>query len=88
MALGANFDVDLRLRRTCYKCVATVTGNSCLIILRMNSFSHDFTSFYMVSNHISSLVLISGTPAISNRLVKCKAKLRYHIETRDVNLDF
>ena len=45
MALGADFYVDIFLCRTCYKCVATVAGNGCLIIIRMDSFLHDFHLF-------------------------------------------
>ncbi len=41
MALGADLDVDLGLGRTGNKCVSTVAGNGCLIIFRMDSFSHD-----------------------------------------------
>ena len=43
MALGANFNVNVLLRRTGHKCIAAVAGHSCLIILWMDTFSHDFT---------------------------------------------
>jgi hypothetical protein len=36
MALGADFDVNLRLCGTGYERVAAVAGNGCLIILGMN----------------------------------------------------
>ena len=36
MALGADFDVNLRLCRTGYESVAAVAGNGCLIILGLN----------------------------------------------------
>ena len=42
MALRANFDVDVLLGRTGSKCVATVTCNGCLIVIRMDSLTHDF----------------------------------------------
>ena len=50
MALGAYFDVDLRLRGTCYKCVPAVAGYGCLIIFRLDRFFHFFTSFIMFVN--------------------------------------
>jgi hypothetical protein len=45
MALGANFDVDVFLGRTGYKCVATVASYGCLIVIRMDSLTHDFHLF-------------------------------------------
>ena len=42
MTFGADFYVDVLFSRTCYECVTTVAGYSCLIIIRMDSFSHDF----------------------------------------------
>ena len=42
MALGADFYVDFFLSRTCYECVSTVAGYSCLMVYRMDSFLHDF----------------------------------------------
>ena len=36
MALGADFDVNLRLCGTGYESVAAVAGNGCLIILGLN----------------------------------------------------
>ena len=42
MALGANFDVDFLGSGTGYESVAAVAGNSCLIILGMDSLSHFF----------------------------------------------
>ena len=38
----------LRLCRSCNECVTTVTCNSCLIIIWMDSFSHDFHLFYIL----------------------------------------
>ena len=42
MALGADFDVDLRLCGTCNECVSAVAGNGSLIILGLNRSFHDF----------------------------------------------
>ena len=42
MALGADLNVNLRLCRTCHEFIPTVAGNLCLIILRLNVFSHLF----------------------------------------------
>ena len=42
MALGADFYMDALVCRTCHKCVAAVAGYGCLMVLRMDSFSHDF----------------------------------------------
>lgn len=42
MAFGTNFYVDLRFCGTCHECVTAVTGYGCLIVLRMDSFSHFF----------------------------------------------
>ena len=44
MALRTNFNVDFRLGRSCNKCVTTVAGYGCLIVIWMDSFSHNFTS--------------------------------------------
>ena len=44
MALGAYFHVKFRFGRTCYECVSAVAGYCCLVISRMDSFFHDFTS--------------------------------------------
>ena len=41
MAGRADLNVDLRLRGTGRKCIPAVAGNLSLIILRMDSFSHD-----------------------------------------------
>ena len=46
VALGADFHVDILLRGTGHKRVATVACHSCLIILRMDSFLHDFHLFF------------------------------------------
>ena len=51
MALRANFNVKFGLGRAGYECVATVTGYSCLVVVRM-----DFTSSYI--DWLSVLVLI------------------------------
>ena len=40
MALGANFNVDLRLCGACHECVAAVACYSCLIVIRMDSLFH------------------------------------------------
>ena len=45
VALGADFDVDLRRCGSGHECIAAVAGNSCLIILGMNSLSHDFPPY-------------------------------------------
>ena len=45
MALGANLHVDIFLGRTSYELVSAVAGNLCLIVSRMDSFSHDFHLF-------------------------------------------
>lgn len=44
MALGTNLNVDFLLGRTGYKLITAVAGNFCLIIGRMDSLFHDFTS--------------------------------------------
>lgn len=46
MAFGTDFYVNLFLSRTCNKGIAAVAGNSCLIVIWMDSFSHDFHLFY------------------------------------------
>ena len=43
MALGADLNMDLRLCRTCHEFIPTVAGNLCLVILRLNCFSHLFS---------------------------------------------
>lgn len=40
MALRANFNVKFGLGRAGYECVATVTGYSCLVVVRMDSCFH------------------------------------------------
>ena len=40
MALGACFNMDLRLGRTGYESVTAVAGNLALIVLRLNLFIH------------------------------------------------
>ena len=45
MALGANFDVDLLRSGAGYESVAAVAGYSCLIIIWMDSLSHDFPPY-------------------------------------------
>ena len=42
MALRTNLDVDVLLRRTSHKGIATVTGHSSLIVIRMDPLSHLF----------------------------------------------
>ena len=46
MAFGADFYMDVLFCRTCCKCVSAVTGYSCLMVVWMDSFSHDFHLFY------------------------------------------
>ena len=45
MTLGTDFHVDIILCRTCYERITAVAGNGSLIIIRMYTLSHDFTSF-------------------------------------------
>ena len=45
MALGADFDVDLRLCGTGNECVAAVACHSSLIILGLNRSFHDFPPY-------------------------------------------
>lgn len=40
MAFGADFYMDIFFCRSCYKCISTVAGYSCLMICRMDSFFH------------------------------------------------
>ena len=42
MALRADLNVNLRLCRTCHEFVPAGAGNLCLIVLRLNVFSHLF----------------------------------------------
>lgn len=42
MTFRADFYVDIFFCRTCHKCVSTVTCYSCLMVIWMYSFSHDF----------------------------------------------
>ena len=51
MALGTDLNVDIFLRGACHKCIPAVAGHSCLIILWMDTLSHDLTSqiFYSIS---------------------------------------
>ena len=51
MAFGTDFYVDILLCRTCNESISTVACYSCLIIVRMDSFSHDFTSSYYIKSH-------------------------------------
>ena len=60
MTLRTDFYVDLRLCRTCNECVSTVAGNGCLIIIWMDSFSHDFHLFIFLSFSVISLPADSG----------------------------
>ena len=49
MAFGADLNVDVLFSRTCYESVSAVAGYSCLIVVRMDSFSHDFhLSIYLI----------------------------------------
>ena len=56
MALAADLDVELRLRRPRYKCISAVAGHGRLLVIGMYSFSHDITSY----NIIISYVLMYG----------------------------
>ena len=60
MAFGTNFYVDILFCRTCYECVTAVTCNCCLIIIWMDSFSHDFHLFIFLSFSVISLPADSG----------------------------
>ena len=42
VTLGANLNCYVLLCRACNEGVAAVASNSCLVVLRMDSFSHDF----------------------------------------------
>ena len=46
MALGTNFNVNLRLGRACHESIPAVTCHGCLIVLRMDSFLHLVHLFY------------------------------------------
>lgn len=45
MAFGANLNVDVLLRGAGHKRVPAVACNGCLMVIRMDSFSHDFHLF-------------------------------------------
>ena len=45
VALGANFNAQLLLRRARHEGIAANTGHGRLLILRMNAFLHDFHLF-------------------------------------------
>ena len=49
MAFGTDLNVDLLLRGSGRKCVATVAGDRRLIIIRMDPFSHFFLTSFMLS---------------------------------------
>ena len=61
MAFGADFYVDILLGRSCYKSITAVAGYSCLIVIRMDSFSHDFHLFIFLSFSVISLPTDSGS---------------------------
>jgi hypothetical protein len=48
MALGTDLNVDFLLGGSCNESIATVTSHVCLIIIWMDSFSHDFTSSILI----------------------------------------
>lgn len=48
MALGTDLHVDIFLCRTCHKSVAAVACYRCLIVFRMDSFSHFFHLFCLI----------------------------------------
>ena len=41
MALGADLYADVLFGRACHKCITAVTGYRRLVIIRMDSFSHN-----------------------------------------------
>ena len=47
MAFGADFNMDILFCGACYKCVTAVASYSCLIVLWMDSFLHDFHLFFL-----------------------------------------
>ena len=55
MALGADFYVDIFLCRSCYEFIAAVADNLCLMVLRMDSFSHNIHLFIIVDGFQPSL---------------------------------
>lgn len=56
MAFGANLYVDIGFGRTCYESVSAVAGYSCLMVIRMDSFS----------NYFSPLLIIRELPALAD----------------------
>ena len=56
MAFGADLNVDVLFSRTCYESVSAVAGYSCLMVIRMDSFSHYF----------SPLLIIRELPALAD----------------------
>ena len=48
MALGADFYVDVLLRRTGYELVTAVANNLCLIVIGLDSFLHDIHLTYTI----------------------------------------
>ena len=49
MTFRADFYVDFFACRTCYECIPTVASYSCLIVIWMDSFFHDFHLFLFYS---------------------------------------
>lgn len=59
MAFGTDFYMDTLICRTCYKCIPTVACHSCLMVLRMDSFSHVFhLSIFKIFIILSKTTLI------------------------------
>ena len=61
MAFGTDLNVDALLRGACNKCIATVACNICLMVIWMDSFSHDFHLFIFLSFSVISLPTDSGS---------------------------
>ena len=83
MALGTYLDVDLLLCGAYDESISTVAGNRSLIILRMNSFLHDFHLFLLflvewntVSQHMIHAHLIDSFFSIAQRLSLFKKNQR------------
>lgn len=83
MTLGTYLDVDLLLCGAYDESISTVAGNRSLIILRMNSFLHDFHLFLLflvewntVSQHMIHAHLIDSFFSIAQRLSLFKKNQR------------
>ena len=59
MAFGTDFHMDALVGGACYECVPTVTSHGCLMVLRMDSFSHVFhLSIFKIFIILSKTTLI------------------------------